>query len=157
MPARTCSCGARFTTCGAQFGGGARPTCPLCGAALVPGGVELAIPAEEARSTLRRAYREAYLAVASALAFEVRARRLEDEAAWNHALEAVKRFRDPAFSPHAWIFGTRLCLALSENADDALEQRTDGTYAWDVPDPSSAARAVAEHDVLAAFGAVLDL
>lgn len=154
MTSRTCRCGACFTTCGAQFQGGPYDTCPLCGAALGSAGLEVTIPVPEAVSALRKAYRDACLDLAGQLAFELRGRRLAGEQGWEHALAAVQRFRDPAVTPHAWIFHTRLPLALSQHADDALDERTDGTFAWSPPDPLSGARAVAEHDVMVLLGAI---
>ncbi len=156
-PGTSCRCGARFTTCGAQFQGGPYATCPLCGASLGGKGLEVPVPLPEALGALRKAYREACSDLAGQLAFDLRGRGLTGDWAWDHAQETVKRFHDPAATPHAWIFWTRLPLALSQHADDALDERTDGRFDWDVPDPQSAARAVAEHDVLTALGAILDM
>jgi hypothetical protein len=155
MTGHNCSCGARDTTCGAQFKGGPYVTCPICGRALGGGAVEVALPFPEELSTLRRHYREACLTLATQLAFELRASRVTGEAAWDAAERSLLRFHAPEVTPHAWLFHTRWPLALSDSVDDALDERTDGSFGWSIPDPASASRAVATHDVLATLGAIL--
>lgn len=155
MSSTSCACGARFTTCGAQFAGGPYGTCPLCGAAMIVDAVEVALPLPEAAEALRRAYRQACLDLAGQLAFDLRAAKLTGEAASERAQGEVARFRNPAVTPHAWIFWTRWPLALSALADDALDERPSGAFDWEPPDPQSAARAVAEHDVLATLGSIM--
>ncbi len=108
---------------------------------------EAVIPEPEALAALAARYQAAVRAVAEALARELDALGYTGDEAWEHAVEAVEAWRWPATSPHAWIFTSRLTLALSTNVALALEPNPGGEV-WDHADLATAIPVVAEHDVL---------
>lgn len=107
---------------------------------------EVVVPEPEAVQALTAQYQAAVRAIAEALARELDALGYTGDEAWEHAVEAIEAWRWPATSPHAWIFSSRLTLALSPNVAEALEP-TPGGEAWDHADLDSAVPVVAEHDV----------
>lgn len=121
--------------------------------------VEIAavVPEAAAVKALAARYQAAVRAVAEAIARDLDARGLRGDAAWEHAVEEVERWRWPATSPHAWIFSSRLTLALSENVAQALDVRPDGERPWDPDDLDTAPPLVAEFDVLTAVGELREM
>ena len=121
--------------------------------------VELAavVPEAAAVRTLASRYQGAVRAIAEAIVRELEARALTGDAAWEHAVEEVERWRWPATSPHAWIFSSRLTLAFSENVAQALDLRPDGDRPWDPDDLDTAPPVVAEFDVLSTVGELREM
>lgn len=121
--------------------------------------VELAaeVPEAAAVKALAGRYQAAVRAVAEAIVRDLDARGLTGDPAWEHAVEEAERWRWPATSPHAWIFSSRLTLALSENVAQALGVRADGERPWDPDDLDSAPPVVAEFDVLSLVGELREM
>jgi len=121
--------------------------------------VELAVAVPEAAAVraLTARYLAAVRSIAESIVRDLDARGLGGDAAWEHAVEEVERWRWPATSPHAWIFSSRLTLALSENVAQALDLRPDGERPWDPDDLDSAPPVVAEFDVLSAVGELREM
>lgn len=119
--------------------------------------LEASVPDEGAVRSLAARYLAAVRAVAEAIVRDLDGRGLSGDAAWEHAVEEVERWRWPATSPHAWIFSSRLTLALSANVAQALDVRPDGDRAWDPDDLDSAPPVVAEFDVLSLVGELREM
>src|SRR5690242_11363634 len=105
--------------------------------------LKAAVPEAEAERALQARYHAAVRAIAEAIVRDLDARGLEGDAAWEHAVEEAERWRWPATSPHAWIFGSRLTLVFSEHVAQALDPRPDGERPWDPDDLDSAPPVVA--------------
>ena len=116
-----------------------------------------AVPEAAAVKTLAVRYQAAVRSIAEAIARDLEARGLSGDAAWEHAVEEVERWRWPATSPHAWIFSSRLTLAFSENVAQALDLRPDGERPWDPDDLDTAPPVVAEFDVLTTLGELREM
>lgn len=119
--------------------------------------LEVAVPEAAAVKTLAARYQAAVRAIAEAIVRDLEARALTGDAAWEHAVEEVERWRWPATSPHAWIFSSRLTLAFSENVAQALDLRPDGDRPWDPDDLDTAPPVVAEFDVLSTVGELREM
>jgi hypothetical protein len=116
-----------------------------------------AVPEATAVKALAARYQAAVRSVAEAIVRDLEARGLAGDAAWEHAVEEAERWRWPATSPHAWIFSSRLTLALSANVAQALAVRPDGERSWDPDDLDSAPPVVAEFDVLSTVGELREM
>jgi hypothetical protein len=116
-----------------------------------------AVPEAAAVRALAAHYQAAVREIAEAIARDLEGRGLTGSAAWQHAAEEAERWRWPATSPHAWIFSSRLTLALSENVAQALDLQPDGDRSWDPDDLDSAPPVVAEFDVLLLLGQLREM
>ncbi len=97
-------------------------------------------------------YRAAVEAMAEWVVARVNARDVGADDYLEAALQVLRRIESAETSEHLWIFRDPIVLQASDNAFDALDDRSGGQREWLHADLASAVAAVARFDVMMSVG-----